>query len=261
MGKLSHKIAVVTGGASGIGRGIAQQYLRYGATVLVIDSINTDCAEKEVFFKDCTEYYQADVTDEKQIMETARKIIKSYGHVDILAYASMYGKVLPFEDGDSIPLRDRTFSVNLNGAWNTVSAFIPNMKQYGGAIVLVGSATGFLVADSGEAAYAASKAALVGLTKALAVEYAPYNIRVNTICQGYIQTQLCEQAAYDMNPRDPQKVLNEIASKIPMKRIGTCKEVGEAAAFLSCEESSYITGIQLVVDGGNSLPETNSAGA
>ncbi len=257
MGKLSHKIAVVTGGTSGIGRGIAEQYLRYGATVLVIDNINTDCVEKESPFK----YYQTDVTDEKQIIETARKIIKSYGHVDILAYVSMYGQMLPFEDSGSIQLRDKTFSVNLNGAWNTVSAFIPYMKQHGGSVVLVGSSTGFLVADSGETAYAASKAALVGLTKALAVEYAPYNIRVNTICQGYIQTQLCEQAAYDMNPQDPQKVLNAIADKIPMKRLGTCKEVGEAAAFLSCDESSYITGIQLVIDGGNSLPETNSAGA
>lgn len=259
-GKLSGKVAIVTGGFSNIGKGIAEQYVKYGATVLMIDDERENHICRDVHLRYYKEYYPADVTKEEQICGVIKEIAEKYGHIDILAYASMYGKMYGFEEEGSIESRDRTFAVNINGAWNAAKAVIPYMKQNGGAIVIVGSSTGFLVADSREAAYATSKAALVGLTKALAVEYAVFNIRVNTICQGYIQTELCEKAAYDTNPENPQKVLDEIAAGIPMKRLGTCKEVGEAAAFLASDESSYITGIQLIIDGGNSLPETNRVG-
>lgn len=260
MEKLSHKIAIVTGASSGIAMGIAQKFCQYGASVILIDEMDEKFALAEYTEKCYSSYYKADVTDSEQISEVCSQIAEKYGKIDALAYANMYGKVQGFEEKDSISVRDRSFSVNVLGAWNTIAAVLPFMKKEGGAIVIVGSATGYLVADAYETAYAASKAALVGLTKSLAVEYAPYNIRINTICQGYIRTQICEQAAQAKNPENPQAVLDAMAAGIPMKRLGTCQEIGEAAAFLVSHESSYITGIQLVIDGGNSIPETNLTG-
>ena len=122
------------------------------------------------------------------------------------------------------------------------------------------SVTGDMVADPGEVAYATTKAALVGFTKAMAREVAPYNITVNAICPGYVLTPMVQGMAEQSAPDNPQSVIDGIASAIPFKRLADPVEVGELAAFLSCEESSYLTGTQIVIDGGSTLPETSDMG-
>lgn len=112
----------------------------------------------------------------------------------------------------------------------------------------------------GETAYALTKAAIVGLTKSLAVEYAQSGIRVNAICHGYVRTPMAESIARQSNPEDPESVLTEMAKAIPMRRLADPLEVGELAAFLASDESSYLTGTQNVIDGGSTLPETVSVG-
>lgn len=112
----------------------------------------------------------------------------------------------------------------------------------------------------GETAYALTKAAIVGLTKSLAVEYAQSGIRVNAICPGYVRTPMAESIARQSNPEDPESVLTEMAKAIPMRRLADPLEVGELAAFLASDESSYLTGTQNVIDGGSTLPETVSVG-
>ena len=134
------------------------------------------------------------------------------------------------------------------------------LEQGGGSIVIASSVTGDLVADSGEAAYAMTKAALVGLTKCLAVEYATRNIRVNCTQLGYARTPMVETMARESNPEDPEQAIADIAVGVPMKRLAKPTEVGELFAFLGSEESSYITGGQFVIDGGSTLPETMSIG-
>lgn len=114
--------------------------------------------------------------------------------------------------------------------------------------------------DPGETAYALTKAAIVGLTKSLAVEYAQSGIRVNAICPGYVRTPMAESIARQSNPEDPESVLTEMAKAIPMRRLADPLEVGELAAFLASDESSYLTGTQNVIDGGSTLPETVSVG-
>lgn len=112
----------------------------------------------------------------------------------------------------------------------------------------------------GETACALTKAAIVGLTKSLAVEYAQSGIRVNAICPGYVRTPMAESIARQSNPEDPESVLTEMAKAIPMRRLADPLEVGELAAFLASDESSYLTGTQNVIDGGSTLPETVSVG-
>lgn len=134
------------------------------------------------------------------------------------------------------------------------------LQQHGGSIVIASSVTGDIVADAGEAAYATTKAALVGLTKCLAVEYAARNIRVNCTQLGYARTPMVEGMAAESNPADPEKAIRGIALGVPMKRLAQPIEVGELTAFLGSDEASYITGAQIVIDGGSTLPETMSMG-
>ena len=157
-------------------------------------------------------------------------------------------------------MRDFHIDVNIKGVWNTCKAVIPYMlKQGGGNIVIASSVTGDIVADAGEAAYAMTKAALVGLTKCLAVEYATRNIRVNCTQLGYARTPMVEKMAWNPTPRIP-RAQSDIAVGVPMKRLAKPIEVGELFAFLGSDESSYLTGSQIVIDGGSTLPETMSIG-
>ena len=133
-------------------------------------------------------------------------------------------------------------------------------KNLSGSIVNLSSVTGPMVADSGEVAYATTKAALVGFTKALAAEIVEDNIRVNAIMPGYIMTPMVEGMANETDASNPESVVDGIAKGIPMKRLGTIEELGELAAFLASNESSYITAQGIVIDGGSTLPETMTMG-
>ena len=117
-----------------------------------------------------------------------------------------------------------------------------------------------MVADTGEVAYATTKAALLGFTKGLAAELVEKDIRVNAILPGYIMTPMVEGIAKDSDSNNPDSVVKGIADGIPMKRLGTIEELGELAAFLASSEASYITGQSFVIDGGSTLPETMSVG-
>ena len=134
------------------------------------------------------------------------------------------------------------------------------VRNNAGSVVITNSVTGDMVADSAEVAYATTKAALVGFTKALAREMAPHDIRINCICPGYVQTPLVEGMASQSNPDDPTRAISAIAHAVPLGRLGTPDECGELCAFLASNEASYITGTQMVIDGGSTLPETTSMG-
>lgn len=136
---------------------------------------------------------------------------------------------------------------------------LPYMKE-GASIVNLSSVTGTMVADTGEVAYATTKAALLGFTKGLAAEVVSKKIRVNAILPGYIMTPMVEGIAKDSDSNNPDSVVKGIADGIPMGRLGTIEELGELAAFLASEEASYITGQGFVIDGGSTLPETMTMG-
>ena len=195
-----------------------------------------------------------------QMDAAAAKGVEKFGEINVACCNAGVCRLAPFEEMDD-KTRDFHIDVNIKGVWNTCKAVIPYMlKQGGGNIVIASSVTGDIVADAGEAAYAMTKAALVGLTKCLAVEYASRNIRVNCSQLGYARTPMVEKMAVESNPENPEAAIADIAVGVPMKRLAKPIEVGELFAFLGSDESSYLTGSQIVIDGGSTLPETMTIG-
>ena len=258
--KLQDKVAIVTGGAMGNGLGIVKVFLKYGAKVSIFDYSNkledTVKQLKEQGYD--VDGYLVDIRDNEKIKEAVNQVIKKYNNIDILVNNAGVAKLTPFlETSDEI--RDFHFDINIKGAWNMSKAVLPYMKN-GGAIVNLSSVTGTMVADTGEVAYATTKAALLGFTKGLAAEVVEQGIRVNAILPGYIMTPMVEGIAKDSDSDNPDSVVDGIAKAIPMKRLGTIEELGELAAFLASSEASYLTGQSYVIDGGSTLPETSSVG-
>lgn len=262
MGKLTGKTALITGASRGIGEGIVRAFAAHGAKLILLD-ISDEAArlaeELNSQGHSCIAV-SADVRDGSSVAAAVKAGREAFGAIDILvnnAGVCRLGSFLELSDED----RDFHIDINIKGVWNVTKAVLPEMVERGdGRIVVMSSVTGDLVADPGETAYALSKAALVGFTKSLAVEYAPAGIRVNAICPGYVRTPMAESIASQSNPEDPESVLTEMARAIPLKRLARPMEVGELAAFLASDESTYLTGTQIVIDGGSTLPESVSVG-
>lgn len=263
MGKLTGKAALITGAAAGLGAGIATAYAKHGAKLCLVDLSPTveglASALRAEYGAEIIAQV-ADVTKPEELRAAAEKTVEAFGLLNVACCNAGVCRLSPFlETGEAD--RDFHIDVNIKGVWNTCQAVIPHMlKNGGGNIVIASSVTGDLVADPGEAAYALSKAALVGLTKALAVEFAQQNIRVNCTQLGYARTPMAESIARQSNPDDPERVLTEMAKAIPVRRLAKPIEVGELFAFLGSDESSYLTGSQIVIDGGSTLPESVSVG-
>ena len=258
--KLKDKVAIVTGGAMGNGLGIVKVFLKHGAKVIIFDY--SDKLEETVqkLREDVydVEGYKVDIRDREKINECMKKVVEKYQKIDILVNNAGVAKLTPFEETTD-EIRDFHFDINIKGTWNMSQEVLKYMTK-DGAIVNLSSVTGPMVADSGEVAYATTKAALLGFTKGLAAEVVEKGIRVNAILPGYIMTPMVEGIAKDSDSNNPESVVKGIAAGIPMKRLGTIEELGELAAFLASNEASYITGQSFVIDGGSTLPETMSVG-
>ena len=258
--KLDGKVAVVTGGAMGNGLGIVKVFLKYGADVIIIDYSDKLQATLQELKSPKVLGYSGDIRDKNMMVAITNDIIAKKGKIDILVNNAGIAKLQPFiEMSDG--LRDSRFDINIKGTWNITQAIVPHMiKNNYGRIVNLSSVTGPMVADTGEVAYATTKAAILGFTKGLAMELVKNNITVNAIMPGYIMTPMVEGIAKDSNSSNPKSVVDGIAAGIPMGRLGTIEELGELAAFLASEEATYITGQGIVIDGGSTLPETKSVG-
>ena len=263
MGKLDGKVALITGAAAGLGEGISEAYVKHGAKICMVDlSPNVEKTAERL-----RKEYNADiitvvanVANRAEMDAAAAKAVEAFGELNIACCNAGVCRLAPFEEMTD-EMRDFHIDVNIKGVWNTCKAVVPYMlKQGKGAIVIASSVTGDIVADAGEAAYAMTKAALVGLTKCLAVEYAGRNIRVNCSQLGYARTPMVEKMAVEYNPENPEQAIADIAVGVPMKRLAKPIEVGELFAFLGSDEASYLTGSQVVIDGGSTLPETMSIG-
>ena len=252
--KLEGKIALITGGYLGAGRGIVDTFLKCGAKVIVLDynSGVTSMNSANILA------YNVDIRDASAISKALIDATKQYGKIDILVNNAGVCKLTPFRETTE-SIRDYHFDINIKGTWNVTQECLKYMES-GGAIVNMSSVTGPNVADPGEVAYATTKAAVLGFTKSLAAELASDNIRVNAIMPGYIYTPLVDGMAKDSNPENPESVIDGIANAVPLKRLATPLEIGELAAFLASNESSYITGQGIIIDGGSTLPETMTMG-
>ena len=258
--KLQDKVCIVTGGAMGNGLGIVKVFLKYGAKVIILDYSDKMYETIDEVKSPNLIGYQVDIRDKEAVNEVIAEVEKEYGRIDVLVNNAGVCRLEKFVDMED-ETRDYHFDININGTWNVSKAVVPIMvKNNYGKIVNLSSVTGPMVADSGEVAYATTKAAILGFTKSLAMELVTNNICVNAIMPGYIMTPMVDNMAKLSNPDNPQSVVDGIAEGIPMGRLGTIEELGELAAFLASDESSYITGQGIVIDGASTLPETKTMG-
>ena len=259
--KLKDKVCIITGGAMGNGLGIVKTFLKYGAKVAIFDYsdeiVNTLSSLKAEYPE--TVGFKVDIRNKDAVKACVDEVAKKFGQIDCLVNNAGVCKLVKFEDMSDED-RDFHFDININGTWNVTKACLPYMKNHHASIVNLSSVTGPMVADSGEVAYATTKGAVLAFTKGLAAELVNDDIRVNAIMPGYIHTPMVDNMAKLSNPSDPDSVVKGIASAIPMKRLGTIEELGELAAFLASNESSYITAQGIVIDGGSTLPETMTMG-
>ena len=256
--KLEGKVALVTGGAMGNGKGIVDVFLKYGAKVAILDY--SDEIYNVVKENNNILGSKVDIRDKAKVFGAVKDIVARLGKIDILVNNAGVCKLERFLDMDD-ELRDFHFDINITGTWNVTKAVMPYMvKQNSGSIINLSSVTGPMVADAGEVAYATTKGAVLAFTKSLAREAIENNIRVNAIMTGYIRTPMVENMANITAPENPESVINDIARAIPMNRMGHINELGELAAFLASDESSYIIAQGIVIDGGSTLPETMSMG-
>lgn len=239
------KTAVVTGGSRGIGKAIAQRLLEEGAAVAICGISKTELEETvwELGKLGKISGHLADVSDEEAALEFVARAHRELGSIDILANNA---GIAPFSDFLSLPvaLWDKTMDVNLKGMFVVAQAAARIMVAAGGGQIVNMSSTNGLFGEEGLAAYNASKAGIILLTKTMALELARFGIRVNAVCPGFIGTDLAIASGID------PAYLDECIAKVPLGRWGRPEEVAELFVFLSSSRSSYITGQCFVIDGG-----------
>jgi 3-oxoacyl-[acyl-carrier protein] reductase len=247
-GRLEGKIAIIIGGARGIGAGACEVFVREGAKVLLAD-VETALGESVVArFGDRAAFTTADISKRADMQRLAATALERHGRIDILAQvAGIYPNHL-IEDLAEEEW-DRVLDVNLKGAFLAIQACFPAMrKQRYGRIVLMGSITGPIVSQAGYAHYSASKAGLVGLARAAAIEGAPHGITVNVVEPGNVDTENARRVVGNEG-------MDKMGEASLLKRLAQPVEIGESMAFLASDQAAYITGQTLVVDGGQTLPE------
>jgi NAD(P)-dependent dehydrogenase (short-subunit alcohol dehydrogenase family) len=256
--KLTDRVAIVTGAYRGIGAGIARVLAEHGAKVILTDVLDTvkDTAEEISRPGLKAMPLKMDVTDTDQVNSAVREALNQFGRIEILVNnAAIYPRCELVDMPDEF-IR-RMFDINVFGMFRCTRAVLPTMiKQRYGKIVNISSVTGPMVADpsGGQTAYAASKAAVWGFTTALALEVAQYGINVNAVCPGHIDTPGGRKQL--ANGEVPDSTVEELGRTIPAGRLGTPIEVGDLVAFLVSDESKYLTGTHITIDGGNIIQET-----
>lgn len=245
MTQFNERIAVVTGGSRGIGRGIALELAKRGATVIVNYQKNADAANEVVEAISAAGgkalALQADVSQEEDANRLIKTTIETYGKIDILvnnAGTTRDGLIMRMSADDF----DSVLQTNLRSTWLCSKAAVQSMmrKRYG-RIVNITSISG-IMGNGGQTNYSASKAGIIGLTKALAREVATRSITVNAVAPGFVAT--------DLTAGLPEDIAKRINENIPLGRWATIEDVALATAFLASDEASYITGHILHVDGG-----------
>ena len=250
-GILAGKTALVTGGARGIGRAAAVTFAREGARVVVSDLTAAGCAETVALINAAggqAVSHAADVTKAAEVAGLVKAAVSAYGRLDC---AFNNAGIAPYQVGAAAKLThewsqesfQRMIAVNLEGVWLTMKYELAQMLAQGGggAIVNTASVAG-LTGLPTATAYVAAKHGVVGLTKTAAIEYAAHKIRVNSVCPGYIETDMTK----DTMARRGETIL----ALVPLKRMGTAQEIAEMVAWLCSERASYVSGANYNVDGG-----------
>lgn len=249
--KLAGKIAIVTGAASGIGEAIAKKLSGEGAAVAICDldkEGGNRVVEEIQSLGGTADFYLLDVTKEEQVRETINFVVGKYGRIDIMVNNAGVGKagtVLEQSEADW----DLMMNVNAKGTFFGCKYAVKHMleKEIRGSIINISSVAG-MVGVLNRAGYCSSKAAIVGLTKSVASDFAEQGIRVNSIAPGTVESPWIAKILADQP--DPQKTRIQMQQRQPIGRMGTPEEIANLACFLASDEASFITGSNMVADGG-----------
>jgi NAD(P)-dependent dehydrogenase (short-subunit alcohol dehydrogenase family) len=253
-GRLRGRVAIVTGGASGIGFAAAERLLAEGATVVIAD-IDGSAGERAAAGLAgarggavSVEALATDVTRDDDVRRLVAHVLARHGRIDIL-----FNNAGVFEPGAihevSVEQWDRQLDLNLRSVYLVSHHVVPHMLAQGGGAIVNNASVAGLVGDRRSAAYCASKGGVALLTKAMALDYAPQGLRVNAICCGEIETPLFEREAAQ-NGMSVEEFRAVLDAEHPIGRIGRPREAAAAVAFLASDDASFITGVLLPVDGG-----------
>jgi 3-oxoacyl-[acyl-carrier protein] reductase len=243
MMKLDGKVALITGGANGIGKITAQKFLEEGAKVVISD-YNAEAGEatsQELERFGQVTFIQADVANTDQIKAMVQQIVDQYGTIDILlnnAGITIDGLLTKMDEESW----EKVISVNLSGVFKCTKEVVSVMLEQGSGVILNASSVVGIHGNIGQTNYAATKAGVIGLTKSWAKEFGPKGIRVNAVAPGFIVT--------DMTAKVPQKILDMMESKTPLRKLGKPEDIAAAYLFLASEDAGFINGTILSVDGG-----------
>jgi NAD(P)-dependent dehydrogenase (short-subunit alcohol dehydrogenase family) len=251
--RLENKVAFITGAGRGIGQAIAHKMAYEGAKVALaeIDLASAQSTADSLISQGYQAFaVQTDITRETDVQAAVNSVNEHFGRIAILvnnAGKNFYYDATTMSETDW----DNAMNVDLKGAWLCCKHILPSMvAAQAGSIINIASVHARITAP-GHFPYAAAKSALVGLTRNLALDYARYNIRVNAICPGWVRTSLV-QGWFDMQP-DPKATEDRVLGFQPLQRIGTPEEIANFVAFVASDEASFITGAELVIDGGMSI--------
>jgi NAD(P)-dependent dehydrogenase (short-subunit alcohol dehydrogenase family) len=245
MPRLENKIAIVTGGAHGIGRAIAERLAAEGASVFVadLDEAGGAATAREISATGSEAIFvRCDVSSAPQVQEMVQRVTEKHGRIDVLCNNAAY--ISAWHNSGDAPGEEwqKCLQVSLMGTQLCTREALPFMvKQKSGSIINISSVQG-LVAGKNSAAYTTVKHGLIGFTRSVACDYGPHNVRCNAICPGAIRTRISPEPGSELHQRQ--------ISKTFLGRIGEAREVAAAVAFLASDESSYVTGAVLAVDGG-----------
>ncbi|MDB4181746.1 SDR family oxidoreductase [Polaribacter sp.] len=249
--EVKNKIVIITGAGSGIGKATAIHFAKFGATVVVSD--RQEAAAKEVVKIILEEggkaiSIPADVTSFEAVENLVAQTVKEFGRLDVIVNNAGIGPNLLRTHQSTLKDWDKVIAVNQTGVFYCMKvALVQFLKQGGGNIVNIASLAG-LKASPNNISYSASKFAVVGMTKSVAMEYATKNIRVNAVCPGYTESALLTQL---INAKPEMDAV--LKSVIPMKRYGRAEEIADAVVWLASDNTQFMTGQTITLDGGTSL--------
>lgn len=244
------KVALITGGANGIGRAVALGFAARGAKVAIVDRDAQAGMELAKTIGQSAIFHAADVTRDADVRAYVGAALDAFGRIDCFHNnAGIEGRLAPIIEYDEA-VYDAVMAVNVKGVFLGLRHVLAQMVRQGsGSVVNTASVAG-LVGGPGMSAYTASKHAVIGLTKVAAAEMGPLGIRVNAVCPGPIDTRMVHAIAAQVSPNNPAGVQELYAAGIPLRRYGTAEEVANLVLFLCSDLASNITGAQYTVDGG-----------
>ena len=247
--RLNGKVALVTGGAAGIGKATAQRFQEEGATVVICD-VNEQAGEATVADLGLAAFYKVNVADRQDVQRWIDDVVARFDRIDVLvnnAGVLRDGRLVVVKEGELVKQMpeadwDLLISINLKGVFNCAQAVAPVMIKQGSGVILNATSIVGLDGNFGQTNYVAAKAGVIGMTKVWARELGRYGVRVNAIAPGFTLTEMVLQM--------PEKVLADMVSHVPLGRMGQPRDIANAYLWLASDEASYVSGVVLRIDGG-----------